>query len=113
MKLKLDIDEVFFEAFITFSEAEAARSAHNSNVGSRYITKLLSIKNINNSESDYIPSLYMGNTIEQPVPRKKPAALWHVATYKEGRENMLKGSRCLQRKIGHIPRENMKKYEEY
>ena len=115
MKLKLDDNDQYFEAFITFSESEAALSANESvelSAGSKYSSKLMNSKNIIDEDTDFIPAHYISTSMRpiEEIYRKKPTPTWFVASYKEGYENMVAGSRCLQRKIGFIPRDNLKKY---
>ena len=64
IKLKLTNDEMYFEAFITFHDSEAAHSAQKNCVDiSAELpldkTKLISSKNLQEEDSDFIPTLYM------------------------------------------------------
>ena len=46
----------------------------------------------------------------EKAPKNKPILTWHVATFKEGNNNMLKASKAIQKKVGNIPFKNLKRY---
>ena len=112
--MKIDDEEESFEAYITFRDANSARSAHENYDGSlaeksKFKTKLISSKNLIDEEGDYIPRLYIDDNMNQ-IQRKRPTAYWHIASYKDGKENIIKGTKCLKRKFGFIENNNIKKY---
>ena len=115
IKLKLTDDEMFFEGFVTFHDFKAAHSAHENYSGTSvesalYNTKLISSRNLQEEDSDFIPTLYMETGSIIQTPRQKPSPVWYVASYKEGRDNMVAGTKCLKRKFGFIPKGCIKKY---
>ena len=115
IKLKMADDEKYFEAFITFRDAGSASSAHEKYDGSYaekslYRTKLISSRNLVDEDGDYIPRLYLDHENERQIQRQRPTSYWHIASYKEGRENIIHGTKCLKRKLGFIDKVNIKKY---
>ena len=107
IKLKLTNDEKHFEAFITFHDFKAAHLAQGLSL---YKTKVISTKNLKEEDSDFIPTLYMKTESIEQIERQKPSPVWFIASYKEGRDNIVAGTKCLKRKFGHIPMGNIKKY---
>ena len=115
IKLKMGKDEKYFEAFITFRDAISAGLAHEKYDGScseksQYKTKLMSSKNLIDEDDDYIPRLYIDAEDKKQIQRQRPIPYWHIASYKEGKENILQGSKCLKRKFGFIDKGNIKRY---
>ena len=115
IKLKLTDDEMFFEGFVTFYDSHAAHSAHGYYSGTSaestfYSTKVISSKNLQEEDSDFIPTLFIETECIRQTLRQKPSPVWYVASYKEGRENMVAGTKCLKRKFGFIPKGSIKKY---
>ena len=115
IKLILEHGGSSFEAFITFGDSESASKAQEGYAGSgaeesQWKTSLWNIKNVTENQSDYIPSYYMTNE-NTKVHRPKPTPYWYIASYKEGQENYIVGTRCLKSSFGFLTKENMKKYE--
>ena len=115
IKLKLGDNDMYFEAFITFMNSDCARSAYEGYDGTAadknlYKTRLINSRNLVDDEFDFIPSVYMNIGVRQKVDRPKPTPFWHVASYKDGKENMFSGTNCLKRKFGFLPKGNLKKY---
>ena len=99
--------------YIVFESSESASAAlnglDNHHVKSSVISaRLFSISNLRSDNYDYIPK--EDDCVESMLPRKSPPLLWYVATYKEGRENFLRASECIEGKIGTVPYEHLKKY---
>ena len=114
MKMKL-VNDKYFEGYVIFYRDESARLALEGYDGSladkaRYGTKTLNAKNLIEEDSDFIPSLYMYTRTKEDIYRPKPTPVWFIAYFKEGRENMLGGTRFLERKFGHLPKGNIKRY---
>ena len=102
-------DDKYFEGFVTYYKSESARLALEGYDGSLadkawYGTKILNAKNLVDEDSDFIPSLYMNSMNREPIHRTKLTPYWHIAFYKEGKENMLHGTKFLKRKFGHFPK---------
>ena len=112
LKLKFSTVTNSFDAYITFNNHVDANNAflamkdrpgsHKSNC------KLLSPANVEDDEYDYIPKKFVKSCHTEM--RQTPTLTWHVATYKEGRENFILGSEFIERKIGNIPQGNIKRY---
>ena len=114
LKLVLSPDKASFTLYSTFFSSVCAREAHvrlnGHNVNGRsVVTKLFSYSNIRDDDSDYIPADF-DTAVSKKTAKDPPNLLWHVATFKEGKDNMIKAAECIQRKVGKIPEENMKRY---
>ena len=112
IKMCLDTDKQSYNAYITFVDyesAEAACSILNERpiFGNKLSTKVMSIDNISEEEFDYIPKMESSNRI---IPKRKPILTWHVAEYKEDKENYILASECIENRVGRIPQGNMKRY---
>ena len=74
-------------------------------------TKLFSVRNLEDEDYDFVPkSLDNSRETEKAKKKNKSIPTWHVATVKEGSNDMLKASEAIQRKVGNIPFENLKWY---
>ena len=73
-------------------------------------TKIYSINKFHKESSDFVPA-DLGYD-EQPlnIDRKPPLPMWYVASYKEGRESIIEAAQVIQRKVGKISFENLKRY---
>ena len=113
MKMALSKDKGSFNSYITYSTNTFASKAcdslkgHSIN-GSAIDTKLISRSNLLDDPFDYIPER-CDNT-NAKTARETPLLVWHVATYKEGKENLIKAAECIQSRVGNIPDGNMKRY---
>ncbi|XP_068225259.1 uncharacterized protein [Palaemon carinicauda] len=115
MKLQLSKDKQEFEAYVTFSNTLQATNAFHeirngkvSDLSCR--VKLHSIKNVLDSEYDFIPKC---SALHEEVPentRIVPEPVWYVASYKEGCNNLIKGYECIEKKVGCIPQGNLTRY---
>ena len=114
MKLVLSHDKMTFNLYTTFissvsaNEANRQLNGHSVN-GRKLVTKLYNSKNLENDEFDYLPTNYEQIVKEQST-KDPPNLVWHVATFKEGKDNMIKAAECIQRKVGKIPENNLKRY---
>ena len=114
MKLVLSSDKLTFTLYSTFFSSVCAHEAnirlngHSVN-GRSLITKLYSHSNIRDDDFDYIPTEFDSTASKKSV-KDPPNLIWHVAAFKEGKDNMIKAAECIQRKVGKIPEENMKRY---
>lgn len=114
MKLKLATDKSSFLCYVTFDSSQSADMAckylngHSVN-DSIMRTKLFRTNNINDEPCDFIPK-NEDNEVASSMNRKLPIPVWHVATYKEGRENLIRAAECIEGKVGNIPEGNLKRY---
>ena len=115
IRIRLSPSKSSFEAYIVYnrhSEAEDALEEVNSgnilDISNK--AKLYSIRNFNDSDLDFVPKFSDLYDAEAPEPRRVPHPIWHLASYREGCQNLIKGSECLERKVGSIPKGNLKKY---
>ena len=101
-----------YDAYITFSDNVEASSAHDylreedPNFCRKF--RLISITNLADDPFDFVPPQIV--PVEEIEERVLPIPMWHVASYRDGRENLIRGAEALQRKVGNIPRGNLKKY---
>ena len=114
MKLKLSSDKKTFNCFILFNSSTSANKANSINghiVNDFAIhTKLCCTNKFSKEPHDFIPA-DLGYSEQSPsVDRKPPPPIWYIASYKEGRESIIEASKCIQRKVGKIPYENLKRY---
>ena len=58
---------------------------------------------------DFIPKI-QDRSSKTASQRIQPTLTWHVATYKEGRHNLLRATESIQSKVGNIPPENFTVY---
>lgn len=114
IKLRLFKNPRYYDCYVTFSNADSACNALAEVDGKALLdsvckAKLFNVKNLRDDDSDYVPSMFEeiqpGN-----VTRDEPKLLWHVASYKPGKENFISGCQLLQRKVGTIPKGNLKRY---
>ena len=119
MKLRLSKDKSSFETYITFNSHDQAKNALNDVQCGKVHTmnchgKLYNVKNVNNSDYDFIPKLSdlyeADDDNDGECIKTIPEPVWYIGYYKEGCENIIKGSECLERKVGSIPRGNLKRY---
>ena len=112
IKMILTQQDNVFDAYITFSNSSEASTAqqHLNIEDSNYCkkSKVISITNLLDDAYDYIPD-EISLPVEK-VERVLPIPTWHVASYKEGQENMIRGAKAIQKKVGNIPRGNLKRY---
>ena len=113
IRLKLSSSGNSYDCYVVFDCSESASSALNGLdhhlVNTSVIrARLFNIDNFKTDEYDFIPK--EDDYVQSSFPRKSPRLLWYVATYKEGRENFLRASECIERKIGNVPYENLKRY---
>ena len=106
-----------FEAYISYNKfSDAQKAVVDINLGkvskiSKH-AKLYSIDNISFSEYDFVPrlsDLYDDDNLTS-IPKNTPTPVWFIASYRRGSQNFIKGSECLERKAGTIPRGNLKHY---
>ena len=114
IKMKLIKNPTSYDCHVTFSKAEFASKALDHVNGQTFLdtvcyAKLFSIKNLIDDETDYVPSMFEGICNEEHV-KDDPILLWHVANYKPGKENFLMACNCIQKKVGAIPKGNLKRY---
>ena len=101
-----------YDTYITFSDNVEATAAYNylSENASGFCRrfKLVSVSNLKDDTFDFIPDQFI--TIQERDERILPLPTWHVASYKEGQENLIRGAESIQKKVGNIPRGNLKRY---
>ena len=114
MKLSLSTDKQTFVLYVTFMLNESALEAnrklngHSIN-GCRLNTVMYPSSKLIDDEFDYIPANYEPSVTEKTI-KDPPNLVWHVATFKEGKENMIKAADYIQRKVGKVPEHNLKRY---
>ena len=111
IKLRLT-DTSTYDCYVTFQSSisadKACKSLQDHCLNNSIIkTSLYSIENLRNDPHDFI---HVRNLPENVSQRKSPSLIWHVAAYKDGRENLIKAADCIQNKVGQIPHGNMKRY---
>ena len=116
MKMKIQTNPISYNAYITFIDHDCAKSAHD-NINGKKIgntcchAKLISSNNIQDEECDFIPPpTWSVDMLPQKTYRNEPIPTWHIVTYKDGRENFIRARESIQKKIGNIPHDNLKKY---
>ena len=116
IRLRLSSGKGTFEAYVVYNNYSQAHKAllavNNGNVSDiSHHANLYSIDNFNESSYDFVPNLsHLYDDFEELVPKSLPEPIWHLAKYKTGQENLIKGSECLERKVGCIPKGNLKQY---
>ena len=110
IKMCLDTDKQSYNAYITFLDCESAESActtlnERSIFGNKLSTKVINIDNVLDEAFDYVPKMSY-----RIIPKKKTILTWHVAEYKEDKENFILASECIENRVGRIPQGNMKRY---
>ena len=99
-----------FDAYITFRKSsEASQALQEMKTDQKIKGKLLNIRNVTNGNFDFIPSK-VGLAEDEEKQREMPPATWYVAEIKEGFENKFEAKRCLERKVGAVTPQNLKKY---
>ena len=114
MKLRLSSDKNSFVCFVLYNSNESARKAYKSMNGHMLNectveAKICSKERFIKEHHDFIPE-DLGYSNETKVDRNPPLPIWFVATYKEGRENIIGAAKCIQRKVGKLPYDNLKRY---
>ena len=115
MRLKLAAGSDSYDCYIVFKSSSSASAACNSLHGHcvNDITvkcKLFNIKNFIDDPYDFVPKDLDKSLGPDKSPRNSPTLTWHVATYREGKENLIKASENIQARVGKIPYENLKRY---
>ena len=112
IKMVFAKNRTYYDAYVTFNDNVEASSAlqflteEDPEFGKK--RKLISITNLVDDPFDYVPPQIIPK--EEREERILPLPTWHVASYKEGRENLIRGAEAIQKKVGNIPRGNLKKY---
>ena len=115
LKMKLASGNINFDCYATFENSSSANEAcmnlrgHSLN-DSVLNTRLFNIRNLEDEVYDFIPKILDESGENEKARKNKPILTWHVATFKEGSNNMLKASEVIQNKVGNIPFENLKRY---
>ena len=115
MKLRLSSNKKTFVCFILYNLNNSASKAYKSMNGhplNEYVVeaKLYSQDRFYKEPHDFVPEDlgYSNETLE--VDRSPPLPTWYVATYKEGKESIIGAAKCIQRKVGKLPFDNLKRY---
>ena len=112
IKMSLTENEKYFHAYVTFAQSEDAFAAlhylKDTETNFCKKSKVMSVGNLDDDVFDFIPPQSVPD--EEKIVRVLPLPTWHVAKYKEGKANMIKGAESIQRKVGNIPRGNLKRY---
>ena len=112
IKLKLTIDEQYFDCFIEFQEAHSAKMAFEAVKAKNVPTlqgyvKIFDSRNLKDENGDFIPK---DLKVVENVERRMEIPMWHVITYKEGKSNLIRAWEELQNQVGGIPENNLKRY---
>ena len=114
IKLIISEDKRTYRCYVSFecsSSAHAACTAmkgHSIN-GLNISTKLFRHNNLLDEDTDFIPKQNMISDYLSE-PRSPPILMWHVASYKEGKENLIRAADCIKSRVGNIPIGNIKRY---
>ena len=93
IKMKIAAEKKSFDCYTTFSNSSSANLAYkelrgHSLNGSILKTKLFNYNNINDEVYDFVPQILDRSGKIKSPDRNRPIFTWHVATYKEGRDNI-------------------------
>ena len=115
MKLRLSANKKRFVFYILYNSNNSASKACRSMNGhllNEFVVeaKLCSRDRFHKEPHDFIPEDlgYSGEAVE--VDRTPPLPIWYVATYREGMESIVGAAKCIQRKVGKLPFDNLKRY---
>ena len=112
IKMILTRNETAFDCYITFASSLSAFSAYDhlrendADLCKKF--KIISVSNLEDDMFDFVPPSFIPE--EERVERVLPIPTWHVAFYKEGKDNMIRAAESIQKKVGNIPRGNLKRY---
>ena len=113
IKMIFASNRTYYDAYITFDNNVEASSAlqflMEEDPEFCKKRKLISATNLVDDPFDFVPPEIA--PVEEREERVLPLPTWHVASYKEGRENLIRGAEAIQRKVGNIPRGNLKRYD--
>ena len=118
LRIRLVYEEDFRSnrCYVTFASGEEAQLAFDAvatlPIGSTgFKASLLRSSNVADDDMDYVPNVFEDTLTDQP-PRecKSPPPRWFVAYYRDGSGNFIHAARYLEKEIGKIPDENIKKY---
>ena len=113
IKLKLTKSKRFI-SYTTFLESADALSAYTAltdgKLNFQVKCSLMNPKNLMDEENDFIPADSSTASAVSSIERENPIPIWHVAFYKPGRENMIRASEAIQRKVGNLCQGNLKRY---
>ena len=96
IKLRLT-DTSTYDCYVTFQSSISADTAckslkdHSLN-DSIIKTSLYSIENLRNDAHDFVPKHHHIANVHK---KKSPSLIWHVATYKDGREIIIRAADCI------------------
>ena len=112
-RIKLVYLESDYDCYITFKYHTDALAAQNS-VDSGTLnfsgkSKILSESNVKDDACDFVPEKCC-SLDNITIRRNPPLPIWHVVSYKPGKENRYRAAQELQSQIGTIPRKNIKNY---
>lgn len=116
IRIIYDGDTAANRCYIVFSSSDEAQLAFESAASLPFTSPeskvvLLSSRNISESEDDYVPNVFEGAATDTvPEERHVPTPQWFVAYYRNGKGNYIHATRYLQKEVGAIQKDNMKKY---
>ena len=112
IKMVVNQNETAFNSYVTFSNSMEASSAfyylRDNEQAFCKRCKIMSVTNLQDELCDFVPPAYV--PAEELMERSLPTPIWHVASYKDGEENLIKGAESIQEIVGNIPRGNLKRY---
>ena len=112
IRLILDTNTDSFECYVVYKSSASALKAKDyfqgHSVNDRPLTT--NLYNINNFEEEPFDFFPINENSVEVGQRKSAIPRWFVASYKAGKENLIKGAECIRRKIGSIPDKNLKRY---
>ena len=116
IRLVYDKDCSSNRCYVHFATSEEAKSASEAvlslelGVPSPRV-ELLSSRNVTESDHDYVPNIFEHSLSKSCTrTREGPCPRWFVGNYRDGKGNFILASRYLNKEIGQIPAENLKKF---
>lgn len=116
LRLVYDEDSTSNRCYITFTSSIETHSPYEAKqtfqvTGSKVQAELIPSRNVADGPENYIPNVFEDAATEE-VSRtpQVPTPFWYVAYYREGRGNYVLAYRYLQKEIGSIPENHLKKY---
>lgn len=112
IRLILSSDKNSFDCYIVYKSSASAIKAQEYFQGhlindAALSTRMFHIDNFKEDPYDFLPQVESETKVKD---RMLAIPKWFVASYKRGKENMIKAADCIRRKIGSMPDENLRRY---
>ena len=112
-RIRIRPENEHHKCFVTFESCEAARKmAENINTlpeGFYQRATLYFQRNIEDQDNDYVPNSFQFIQ-RKNVNKEEPLPQWFVAYYNENKNNFIKAYQFIQREIGFLAKEKVKRY---